>query len=66
MFVRARHAGQLWLNLAYIFSDFRFDNDADLRRQLLPGAPRHLLRGELLYSIRAGVYFRAHRRMGTG
>ena len=40
---------KLWLNLAYTFNDFRFDNDATFGNNVLPGAPRHYLRAELLY-----------------
>lgn len=48
---------ELWLNTAYTFSDFRFDNDALFGNNELPGAPRHFLRAELLYKHPSGVYF---------
>ena len=48
---------KLWLNVAYTFNDFRFDNDPNFRNNLLPGAPRHYLRAELLYKNPAGFYF---------
>lgn len=48
---------KLWLNLAYTFNDFRFDNDPNFRNNLLPGAPRHYLRAELLYKNPTGFYF---------
>jgi iron complex outermembrane receptor protein len=48
---------KLWLNLAYTFNDFRFDNDATFGNNLLPGAPRHYLRAELLYKNPNGFYF---------
>ena len=48
---------KLWLNLAYTFNDFRFDNDATFGNNLLPGAPRHYLRAELLYKNPTGFYF---------
>lgn len=47
---------RLWLNLAYTFNDFRFDDDADFGNNRLPGAPRHFLRGELLYKHPAGFF----------
>lgn len=48
---------KLWLNIAYTFSDFRFDNDPVFGNNLLPGAPRHFVRAELLYKHPAGLYF---------
>jgi iron complex outermembrane receptor protein len=48
---------KLWLNMAYTFNDFRFDNDPSFRNNLLPGAPRHYLRAELLYKNPTGFYF---------
>jgi len=47
---------KLWLNLAYTFNDFRFDNDPTFGNNLLPGAPRHYLRAELLYKNPTGFY----------
>ncbi|WP_441278564.1 TonB-dependent receptor family protein [Tardiphaga sp. 172_B4_N1_3] len=47
---------KLWLNMAYTFNDFRFDNDATFGNNLLPGAPRHYLRAELLYKHANGFY----------
>ena len=37
-------------------NDFRFDNDAKFGNNLLPGAPRHYLRAELLYKHANGFY----------
>nr|GAJ35613.1 probable tonB-dependent receptor yncD precursor [Bradyrhizobium sp. DOA9] len=48
---------KLWLNVAYTLNDFRFDNDPNYRNNVLPGAPRHYLRGELLYKNPIGFYF---------
>ncbi|OQW53789.1 MAG: ligand-gated channel protein [Proteobacteria bacterium SG_bin9] len=48
---------KLWLNAAYTFNDFRFDNDRTFGNNQLPGAPRHFLRAELLYKHPTGVYF---------
>lgn len=47
----------LWLNAAYTYSDFRFDNDPLFGNNDLPGAPRHFVRAELLYKHPSGVYF---------
>jgi iron complex outermembrane receptor protein len=46
----------VWLNAAYTFSDFRFDDDPVFGDNELPGAPRHFLRAELLYKHPSGVY----------
>ncbi|WP_426407333.1 TonB-dependent receptor family protein [Bradyrhizobium ganzhouense] len=48
---------KIWLNLAYTFNDFRFDNDPAFGNNQLPGAPRHYLRAELLYKHPTGLYF---------
>ncbi len=48
---------RLWLNVAYTYSDFRFDNDALFGDNELPGAPPHFLRAELLYKHPSGFYF---------
>ena len=47
---------KLWLNLAYTFNDFRFDDDPSFGNNKLPGAPRHYLRAELLYKHPGGFY----------
>lgn len=47
---------KLWINVAYTYNDFRFDNDAVFGNNLLPGAPRHYLRGEMLYKHANGFY----------
>jgi iron complex outermembrane receptor protein len=48
---------KLWLNLAYTLNDFRFDDDPTFGNNLLPGAPRHFMRAELLYKHPSGVFF---------
>jgi iron complex outermembrane receptor protein len=48
---------KLWLNAAYTFNDFRYDNDVLWGDNELPGAPRHYIRAELLYKHPSGVYF---------
>jgi iron complex outermembrane receptor protein len=47
---------ELWLNAAYTFNDFRYDNDVLWGDNELPGAPRHYVRAELLYKHPSGVY----------
>ena len=47
---------KLWLNLAYTFSDFRFDGDRAFGNNKLPGAPRHFVRAEALYKHPAGFF----------
>ncbi len=49
-------ADKIWLNMAYTFNDFRFDNDPVFRNNQLPGAPRHFLRAEVLYKHANGFY----------
>jgi len=56
IFARSADPDRLWLNLAYTFSDFRFDGDPAWGDNELPGAPRHYLRAELLYRNPAGFY----------
>lgn len=67
VFGRSETPDRLWLNLAYTFSDFRFDgagnrlNYADLTSESLkgnqlPGAPRHFVRAELLYKHPLGFF----------
>ena len=46
----------LWLNSAYTFSDFFFDDDASWGNNDIPGAPRHYLRAEVLYKHPTGFY----------
>ncbi|OYW58791.1 MAG: hypothetical protein B7Y84_10405 [Azorhizobium sp. 32-67-21] len=46
----------LWLNFAYTYSDFYFDNDPVWGNNQLPGIPRHYLRAELLYKHPSGFY----------
>ncbi|WP_245296971.1 MULTISPECIES: TonB-dependent receptor [Rhodomicrobium] len=47
---------RLWLNMAYTYNDFRFDDDAQYGDNELPGAPRHFLRAELLYKHPNGFF----------
>jgi iron complex outermembrane receptor protein len=56
LFERAGAPDRLWLNMAYTLNDFRFDGDAKFGNNLLPGAPRHYLRAELLYKNPNGFY----------
>jgi iron complex outermembrane recepter protein len=57
IFVAANAPDKIWLNIAYTFSDFRFDNDPTFGNNLLPGAPRHFIRAELLYKHPTGFFF---------
>lgn len=57
IFVNGDRPDRLWLNAAYTFNDFRFDDDALFGNNELPGAPRHYLRAELLYKHPSGVFF---------
>jgi len=57
MFAKGSRPDRLWLNAAYTYSDFRFDDDPTYGDNLLPVVPRHYLRGELLYRHPAGWFF---------
>ncbi|PWR20678.1 TonB-dependent receptor family protein [Zavarzinia compransoris] len=57
LFVEGDQADRVWLRGAYTFSDFRFDGDRVFGDNELPGAPRHMLRAELLYRNPAGYAF---------
>lgn len=57
MFEPGPNADRLWLNAAYTFNDFRYDNDPTVGNNELPGQPRHYLRAELVYKHPSGVYF---------
>ena len=56
MFDASAQPDRLWLNMAYTLNDFRFDNDPIYGNNVLPGAPRHYLRAELLYKHANGFY----------
>lgn len=56
IFVTGAAPDKVWLNLAYTYNDFRFDNDPTFGNNQLPGAPRHYLRAELLYKHPTGLY----------
>jgi len=56
IFTHGESPDRLWLNAAYTFSDFRFDDDPVFGNNQIPGAPRHMLRAELLYKHPSGVY----------
>ena len=48
---------KLWLNVTYTLNDFHFDGDSKFGDNVLPGAPRHFLRSELLYKHPSGIFF---------
>lgn len=56
LFTDGPNPDRLWINTAYTFSDFRFDDDPTYGDNDLPGAPRHFLRAELLYKSPHGFY----------
>ncbi len=56
IFVGGPAPDKIWLNLAYTLNDFRFDRDPMFGNNILPGAPRHYLRAELLYKHPTGFY----------
>ena len=57
LLVGGRKPDELWLRTAYTFNDFFFDGDSKWGDNTLPGAPRHMVRTELLYKHPSGVYF---------
>ena len=56
LFVIGDKPDKIWLNIAYTLNDFRFDSDPTFGNNLLPGAPRHYVRAELLYKHPSGFY----------
>ncbi len=56
IFTNIPDADKVWINVAYTYNDFRFDNDATFGNNQLPGAPRHFLRAEALYKHANGFY----------
>jgi hypothetical protein len=57
LWITGPNPDRLWLNVAYTYSDFRYDNDAAFGDNRLPGAPPHYARAELLYKHPSGVAF---------
>ncbi len=56
LFEPGPRSDEIWLQGAYTFNDFRFDDDPRWGNNELPGAPRHYLRAELLYKHPSGIY----------
>ncbi|MCU0954061.1 MAG: TonB-dependent receptor [Hyphomicrobium sp.] len=56
MFEPANRPDEVWLQGAYTYNDFRFDNDPRWGNNELPGAPPHVLNAELIYKHPSGVY----------
>jgi iron complex outermembrane recepter protein len=48
---------QIWLNVAYTYNDFFYDNDATFGNNRLPGTPPHYVRAELPYKHPSGFSF---------
>ena len=57
MFVSGDNPDKLWLQVAYTYNDFFFDNDPLYGDNELPGAPPHYLRAELVYKHPSGIFF---------
>lgn len=57
LLAQGEQADRVWLNGAYTFNDFTFKDDAAFGNNDLPGAPRHYLRAEIVYSNPAGYSF---------
>lgn len=56
IFAHGGESDRVWLNLAYTYNDFHFDNDPLFGNNQLPGAPRHFLHAEVLYKHANGFY----------
>jgi iron complex outermembrane recepter protein len=56
LFAGGAKPDEVWLNTAYTFNDFRYDDDVRWGDNELPGAPRHYVRAELLYKHPTGIY----------
>ena len=57
MFVSGANPDKIWMQLAYTYNDFYFDNDPKFGNNQLPGAPPQYMRGELLYKHPSGWFF---------
>ncbi len=57
LLVSGRAADEVWVNSAYTYNDFHYDNDVRSGNNALPGAPSHFLRSEVLYKHPSGFYF---------
>lgn len=57
MFVNGANPDKLWLQVAYTYNDFYFDNDAKFGNNRLPGIPPQYMRAEILYKHPSGVFF---------
>lgn len=57
-FLKGIATGQdlLWLDVAYTYNDFFFDDDARYGNNKLPGVPPHYLRAEVLYKYPNGFH----------
>ncbi len=47
---------RFWFNVAYTYSDFRFDGDVTWGNNQLPAVPAHWVRAEVLYKHANGFY----------
>lgn len=56
IFAPSHAPDRVWFNVAYTLNDFRFADDARFGNNLLPGAPRHFVRAELLYRHPLGIF----------
>jgi iron complex outermembrane receptor protein len=56
IFEPSNRPDEVWLQGAYTYNDFRFDNDPRWGNNELPGAPPHVLNAELIYKHPSGVY----------
>src|SRR5262249_18536642 len=57
IFMTGADPDKLWLQVAYTYNDFFFDNDPVFGNNELPGIPPHYMRAELLYKHPSGVFF---------
>ncbi len=57
MFVSGANPDKIWIQLAYTYNDFYFDNDPKFGNNQLPGAPPQYMRGEVLYKHPSGWFF---------
>jgi iron complex outermembrane receptor protein len=57
IFVTGANPDKLWLQVAYTYNDFFYDNDPLWGNNQLPGAPPQYMRAELLYRHPTGWFF---------
>jgi iron complex outermembrane receptor protein len=56
LLVQGANPDKLWLQVAYTYNDFYFDNDPKFGDNRLPGMPPQYMRAEILYKHPSGIF----------